>query len=156
MSRPRAGDPRAAAAIWDPVPEPRHARQAAEARRARRRGRLQACVAGGCAAALYAFWTPGPALVAAGVAALLLATSQLSPGGAYAGIERAFAALGRWTGELLSLVSLALVFGAIFLPFGLLFRRGARDPLKRRHAPDADSYWHVREPARPDAPRRQF
>ena len=40
------------------------------------------------------------------------------------------------------------IFYGVFLPFGLLFRRGRRDRMKRYYDPDAQSYWEER-PERP-------
>jgi hypothetical protein len=39
------------------------------------------------------------------------------------------------------------------VPFGLLFRRGPRDPLQRRFEKSARSYWKVREPDRTNLDR---
>lgn len=154
--QPRAGSPAGAAVVWNPVPGAGHEEARAEARRARRRGLLQALVAGGFALLLFFFWSRIVSGVVASVAVALLASSWLSPTGLYARVEAGFETFGRWTGEFLSFVSLTIVFYSIFLPFGLLFRRGSRDPLKRHYDPDATSYWEPREPAAADAQRRQF
>ena len=66
--------------------------------------------------------------------------------------------LGRALGGAVSWTLLAVIFYTVFLPFGLLFRRGRKDSMKRYYEPTADSYWSQREAPEtdPDSYRRQF
>ncbi len=154
--QPNKGRPEAAAAIWSPTPEDAGARDAARRRQARRQGLLQAALGAGFAGRLIWLWSPGLAGVVLGVSTVILLAALLSPLRAYAGIERGFAALGHWTGEALTWVAMVGLFYLFFVPFGLLFRRGRRDPLKRWTAPDEASYWEEREPARDGVQLRQY
>ncbi len=153
-----AGRPEAAAVIWNPLGGDPPEERVQLARAARRRGRLQALVAAAAAALSYWLWSPVVASVVISVAAILLIASQASPLAAWAAIERAFAALGHYTGEAITLVTMTLLFYTVFLPFGLLFRRGARDPMKRFCDPERDSYWERRNTARTgsDSRSRQY
>jgi hypothetical protein len=87
-------------------------------------------------------------MVVMSIAAMILLSALLSPVGLYAGIERLFAALGRRVGAGLTWIVLPLIFYLIFLPFGTLFRRGRRDPMKRFYEADAESYWSLRQAGR--------
>jgi hypothetical protein len=44
---------------------------------------------------------------------------------------------------------LAILFFCLFTPIGILFRLIGRDVLRRRYAPDQESYWEVK-PSAPD------
>jgi hypothetical protein len=141
MSDPQPGRPEAAAAIWtwqsEAAPRP-------SAAPIRRRGALQAAVglavAGGLFWAGRASWAAVVAAIATGIGLAALA----SPLALYAAIERGFAALGRGVGHSLTWLLLPAIFYGFFAPFSLLFRRGRRDALRRRFAPDAASYWSSR------------
>ncbi len=156
MSQPRPGSPEAAAVVWSPLPEDDAPGRAAEARRARRRGLLQAAVGAAMGGLLYGLWSPVVATVVFSISGLILLCSQLSPQRAYGAIERVFAALGHWTGEALTVVTMTLLFYLVFLPFRLLFRRGTRDAMKRYYEPGLDSYWLDREPAASGSHLRQY
>ena len=153
-----AGRPEAAAVIWNPLGGDESGERVQQARAARRRGRVQTLVAAGAAALCYGLWSREVATVVICVAAILLIASQASPLFAWAAIERAFAALGRYTGEAITLVTMTFLFYTVFLPFGLLFRRGARDPMKRFCESERASYWERRNTARTgsDSRMRQY
>lgn len=143
----RAGRPEAAAVIWrwnDP-PE----RSSVRAARARRAGALRALVALIAAGVLAYLDRPIVATIASCVGVLTLGLALASPLGLYAALDRAVAALGRGVGLVLTWLLLAPVYYLFFAPFGLLFRRGRRDPLRRGFEADAPSYWQKRDRARP-------
>jgi hypothetical protein len=138
----RRGRPEAAAAIWnrsDPGADRKRARSLR--RGAIVRGFVAACVGG----ALYWFSRPIAAYAVWGVASISLFLAIVSPLGIYAALERAIQTLSEWVGTALAWILLAPVFFLFFLPFGLLFRRGARDRMKRRFEPDVETYWKKRE-----------
>ena len=140
------GRPEAAAVVWNPLGESEPGESSGlAARTARRRGAVQALVAAAAATLLFFFWSPLAARIVSTIALLLLLCSQASPLGAYARIERGFAALGRWTGEGLTVVLMTIVFYLLFLPFSVLFRRGQRDSMKRYYERERDSYWETRD-----------
>jgi SNF family Na+-dependent transporter len=104
----------------------------------------------GLAAGLLLAWLASPrlGLVVASIASLISLAAWISPRGAYARIERAFEALGRGIGSAMSWILMPILFVMIFLPFGVLTRRGSKDPLKRFFEASASSYWKVRDPER--------
>jgi len=63
-------------------------------------------------------------------------------------LERGVAGLSRLVGAILTWLLLAPVFFLFIAPFGLLRKRGARDPLKRRLDRSTDTYWTKRDEAR--------
>ncbi len=156
MSEPNPGRPEAAAVVWSPEGIDPGPGETARRRAARRRGLVQVAVAASASGLIFWLWSERMAVVVACVALVFLACSQLSPLRAYAAIERGFAALGRWTGAALTLVIMTVLFYGVFLPFGLLFRRGARDPMKRRYDEEAESYWEDREPMLEGGHQRQY
>ena len=60
-------------------------------------------------------------------------------------------------GWVLSHVLLAIVYYGVLTPIGLVMRLVGQDPMKRRFAPEATTYWEPHEPP-PDAERyfRQY
>jgi len=105
-------------------------------------------VAAAAGALLLYFARPIIAYVAFGVGSLTLIVGLASPLGAYAGLERGVAGLSRLVGAILTWLLLAPVFFLFIAPFGLLRKRGARDPLKRRLDRSTDTYWTKRDEAR--------
>ena len=89
------------------------------------------------------------------IGALILLAALLSPNGFYRTIEAAFATLGQWVGRGLSWALLSAVFWLFFFPFGLLFRRGHRDSMRRFYEPEAESYWTTREIGRSGSSSRE-
>ncbi|MCB1150238.1 hypothetical protein KDK88_01730 [bacterium] len=135
----------------------RHAAPAASGGHARRRGLIQTAVILAVAAGLR--WGLGhelPAMIAAGVAAVVLGTSQAVPG-AFAAIEGFGKRLGFWVGTALTWLTLVPLWLLVFLPAGLILKATGRDPLHRKpHAPGL-TYWIPRRsrPA-PEDYARQF
>jgi hypothetical protein len=136
---PRAGSAEAAAVIWSWGE--RESAPAAPASRIRLRGLLQALATGAAGTALYFFWSELVGYFVLGLAVALGLSALISPTGLFAGFQNLFAALGRWTGRVLTLVLMAVIFVLFFLPFGKLFRRGRRDRMRRWLEPEARSYW---------------
>jgi hypothetical protein len=151
MAQLRPGRPEAAAVIWDwragsaPAASPAGRSLAG---RARVRGSLQALVGLGVGSLIYAFGPPTIGLVVLGIASFIGLSALASPLALFAGIERAFAALGNWVGRGLTWLLLPGIFYLFFVPFHALFRRGRRDAMKRFYEPDAASYWSARERGR--------
>lgn len=124
----------------------------------RRRGLVRAAVAS-CAAALLYGWGHAPLATVAAIVALFTATLAVtSPSGGYRGLERGLARLSNVVGRVVAWLVLLPVFFGFFVPFGLLFRRGSRDSMKRSFEPQSTTYWqaHRPPPDRPDRSRSQF
>jgi hypothetical protein len=69
----------------------------------------------------------------------------------------ALSVLGYPFGLVASYVVLALLFFGVFMPAGLLLRAFGRDPMQRKFARDAKSYWQKAHPPRDKASYfRQF
>ena len=144
------GRPEAAAAIWEwqARADAYDGAAAADLGKRRLRGTVQAAVGIVIGALLFTFFSRVAGAVVMTVGSVILLAALLSPGGLFATIERGFVTLGQWVGRALSYVLLSLIFWAFFVPFGLLFRRGRRDSMKRYYEPDAETYWTGREPGR--------
>ncbi len=152
----RVGRPEAAAAIWSwQTPEPPKEPQTSA--HLRRRGAIQA-VAGFVAGSI--FWlleVKALAAVALTIASFVLLSSLLSPTGLYGAIDRAFHALGQWIGRGLTWLLLPTLFYLVFFPFGVLFRRGRRDAMKRFFEAESETYWSPhRGKAEQSSYERQF
>lgn len=153
---PKAGRPEAALAIWSWRHDEREPEEEASPARARLRGLIQALAGLTIGGIVFLFVSQAVSYFIFSLAALVFLAAVISPLGLFAGIERAFAAFGRVVGRLLAGLLLPMIFYGIFLPFGLLFRRGSRDSMKRFYEIDAPSYWTHREPRTADSYRRQF
>ncbi len=139
---PIEGRPEAAAAIWDwRKPEPKAQTARRSPGRTRILGVLQALGLAAVAWVLFHYWSQTAAKEVLALATVFLVTSLASPNGLYAALLHLFGALGEATAKVLSLLLLGFVFYSFFLPFGLVFRRGHRDRLRRHLEPDALSYW---------------
>ena len=80
-----------------------------------------------------------------GIAGFILLSALVSPTVVYAGIEKLFDSLGHLLGRAMTWLLMVPLFYLFFLPFGLLFRRGRRDRLRRYSERDAATYWERRE-----------
>lgn len=154
----RRGRPEAAMVVWRWRDEESLDSRPGEARAARVRGLLQSSFGLAVGALVYGFVSPGAGIVIGSVASVILACALLSPLGLFARIEAVFRWIGHGIGVAVTWLTLGLLFFGFFLPFGLLFRRGRKDGMKRFYVPEAESYWTAREaPAEGvDAYRRQF
>jgi len=90
---------------------------------------------------VFLFWSRTLGGVALTISAIVLASALVSPTGIYAALERALEALTRATGQALTWVFMSIVFFGVVTPFGMLFRRGRRDPMRRYYEPAATTYW---------------
>jgi hypothetical protein len=82
------------------------------------------------------------------IAAIILAAAITSPAGLYAALERALAALTHATGVGLTWILMSAIFFLVVTPFGLLFRRGRHDAMRRYFEANATTYWTERERGR--------
>jgi hypothetical protein len=140
----RAGRPEAAAKIWNwrepDVEAPRES-----SGRTRVLGSLQALGTAALGALLFVYWSRIIGALVLSLSGVVFASALISPNGLYLGIRRGFGALARLTGRAMTWILMVPVFYLIFLPFGLLFRRGRRDRLKRYFEADSASYWDPHE-----------
>ena len=153
MRETRSGRPEASAAIWK-WQEASVAQEADASGRIRLRGALQGLAAGCVGGAIYHFL---PAvnphfrivgIVVLSVASVVFLAATLSPTGLYAVIERMLAAMSRQFGRLLNWIIIPAIFYGIFVPFGVLFRRGRRDALQTFYDDERETYWSDRTGAR--------
>lgn len=144
MSDPvRAGKAEAAAVIWQwRAEKDDRAARSAKARKTALVRFLVAALAGG---AFFYFDRVTVASIAWSAGSLTLLLALVSPLGAYAAVDRAVARLGALIGTILTWLLLAPVFYLFFTPFGLLFRRGSRDPMRRSFDTSATTYWKRRD-----------
>ena len=142
----RVGRPEAAAVIWDWKGQ--RDERSVRAKKARRGAIVRALVAAVAGALFFTFGRATVAYAAWGVGGLTLALGLTSPLGAYAALDRAVTKAGELVGTVLTWLLLAPVYYLFFTPFGLLFKRGARDPMKRTLSKDAETYWQKRERVR--------
>lgn len=144
METQRAGRPEAAAEIWN-WREPRVEAPHESLQRARALGSLQALGTAALGALLFVYWSRIIGAVVLSLSGVVLASALISPTGLYLAIRRGFGALARLTGRAMTWILMVPIFYLIFLPFGVLFRRGRRDRLKRYFETDAVSYWETHE-----------
>lgn len=145
MSEQHSGRAEAALAIWnwrDPQP---HGPPPPPAGRVRVRGAIQAAIVTAIGGLLRLLGLRSVAWVLLGAAAIVLLAALASPRGLYAVLDRMARAIGRWIGRALTWLLLVPLFYLFFLPFGLLFRRGGRDRLKRYFDAEAPTYWEALE-----------
>lgn len=127
--------------------------RATAARAARRRGAVQAAVAL-VAATLLLLWKPVLAAVVASIALLVLALAMVSPLGGFARLERGVERFAHGVGLAVTWLLMPLLVFLVFLPVGLVLRRGK---LRFTGNPDADqpTYWQRRGRGTDDARRWQ-
>ena len=150
------GRPEASASIWNWQAEQVDARTEQTEPGVRLRGGLQALAGAAFGVLAFLFWSRTVGSVALGLAALILFSSLISPGGLYASIQRIFEATGRAVGRVLTWVLMVPIFYLFFLPFGLLLRRGRRDRLRRYFEPEASSYWEPHDSVTAASRERQY
>ena len=154
MSQVAEGRAEAAAVIWSW--RPIEAAVPSESPAAmRRRGLLRALVVGALGTALLVFWSPLLGRIVLGIASLVALAALVSPLGLYAMLERGLGVLAHKTGVLLTWVLMAVIFYGVFTPFGLIFRRGRRDSLRRFSDAAQASYWEAAERGRSASASRQ-
>lgn len=124
----------------------------------RRRGVRQGLVGAAVATGVYLLWSPTVGVIGWGLAGTAAALAVLSPGGAYAALERGLGRAARVVGRGLTWLLLTPIYLLFFTPFRLLLRRRARDRLARRFPGGLPSYWVTREAERlpPERYRRLY
>ncbi len=146
MTGTPAGRPEAAEAIWNFTADERAAAvPAAVPGRVRLRGSLQALVGVSVGVVFFFFVSATLGRIVMGIAGFILLSALVSPTVVYAGIEKLFDSLGHLLGRAMTWLLMVPLFYLFFLPFGLLFRRGRRDRLRRYSERDAATYWERRE-----------
>lgn len=115
------------------------------ARSARRRGAVQAAVAF-VVAALLLLWKPILAAVVAAIALAVLLLALASPLGGFARLERGVERFAHAVGLAVTWLLMPLLFYLVFLPVGLVLRRGR---LRFTGNPDRalPTYWQRRADA---------
>jgi len=76
----------------------------------------------------------------AGLAVALLAVALLAPR-LLAPARRGWLKIGHWLSLVINPLVLAIVYVAVFIPFGALLRLRRHDPMGRSYDPAATSYW---------------
>ncbi len=145
MPQQRPGRAEAALAIWnwrDPRPQ---RSPAPAASRVRVRGSIQAAIVAAIGGLLLWLGLRSVAFVMWGAATIVFLAALASPGGVYAFLDGMARAIGTRIGRALTWLLLVPLFYLFFLPFGLLFRRGRRDRLKRYFDSEAPTYWETLE-----------
>lgn len=107
-------------------------------------GARRAGIGLGAAALLHVLGHGRIALIAASLATMILATALVSPNRAYVALTKYLDLFGKSVGRLLTLLTMIPIFYLVFLPFGLLLRRGKSDPMKRFFERESLSYWENR------------
>jgi hypothetical protein len=145
MSEQRPGRAEAALAIWNwRAPQP-HGPPPSPAGSVWVRGSLQAAIVAALGVLVLWLGLRTVAFVMWGAAAILLLAALASPRGLYPVLDGMARAIGRRIGRALTWMLLVPLFYLFFMPFGLLFRRGKRDRLKRYFDREATSYWETLE-----------
>lgn len=154
----RRGRPDAAMTIWHWRDDDAIDAAPSGAGAARLRGLLQSGFGLTVAGLIYWFVSTTAGLLIGTVASVILLCAMLSPLGAFAKIESVFNKIGHGIGVGVTWLTLGLLFFGFFFPFGLLFRRGEKDNMKRFYSPKAESYWTQRSDAASsaDSYRQQF
>ena len=143
---PRIGDrgrAEAAALVWK-WQDQGDAAQADRAGALRKKGVFQGAIGLAVAAVFFVIGWRTMSMVVTAIASLTLLTALISPTGAYAAIERGLTRFAAIVGSVVAWIVLMPSFIGFFVPFGLIFRRGEKDPMKRMFSPSAPSYWRER------------
>jgi hypothetical protein len=151
----QGGRPEAAEVIWR-WREPTLQASGQGASKARIAGTIQGFIGAGVAVAIYLLWSHTIGTIVFSISAATLLSALVSPLGLYRIIDGVFRSLGTYTGRMLTWLTLVPMFYLFFLPFGLLFRRGRRDRMKRFFEPNEASYWEPHKPFSAADHQRQF
>ena len=143
--QPNRGRSEAAGLIWDWRGREAAARPTEPVHTIRIRGTAQALVGATAGGLIFRFVSPTVGTIVLMISGVILASALLSPKGLFSAIERLFVSLGVGIGRVFTWILLPAIFYLVFLPFGVLFRRGRRDSMKRFYEPDADTYWSRRD-----------
>ncbi len=122
--------------------------------------RMHGVTRGGIALAVASgFWFlhhPAMATLVAVLGGATLLAALLSPQGLYARFSAAMEAFARGVGTLLTYLLLVPIYFLLITPFGLLMRRGSRDPLHRTWSAQTASFWTNRPDTAPERRKRPF
>ncbi len=112
---------------------------------ARREALMQTLV--GCLAAGCLMWLSHEILAAVAlvIAAVNCLVAMCWPTTAWVRVKSGLTTIGRAAGVAIGWLALLPLFVLFFVPFGLLFRRGAKDPMKRHFDAQASTYWRQRQ-----------
>jgi Saxitoxin biosynthesis operon protein SxtJ len=101
-------------------------------------------------------WRGAEARLWAGVLGTLLVISAFVSPTSLRVVYRGWMALGQALGWFNTRIILGVVFYLLVTPMGLLMRLAGKDPMRRRYAPEADTYRVVRQPRPSSHMMRQF
>src|SRR5262245_56827726 len=136
--------------IWDWRGERRAREAAAATRSVRLRGVIAGAVGLTAGTLLVLFWSRLLGIVALSIRGVTALSALISPNGIHRYLNRAVGLLTFVVGTVLTWLILVPTFYLVFVPFGLLARRGRRDPLGRRRDPAAKTYWKARTETPPE------
>ena len=123
----------------------------------RRLGVIQGVVGLGIGVLVLLFWHGTLSYFILTVSGLVLLLALVSPVGAYKALSVLINRLTHSFGMVTTWILLLPTFYLFFVPFRLLFRRGAHDKLARTTNKSIDTYWNNRETAPDtDSYERQF
>ena len=137
----RRGKESAAAAVW----KWRGEDDGARARRQRIGGVVRGLVGAAIGGLAFMLGQNYIAYIAWSISALQTTLALASPLGGYEKVLDVVDGVSRVVGRIVGWTLLTPVYFFFFVPFRVLFRRGARDRLTRRIDPDAESYWETRD-----------
>ena len=153
----RPGRPEASAAIWRWQERASQSKQPpAMGRSLRASGLVRAAIGIAIGAAFFFLWSKVVAYIAFAVAGSTGMCALVSPNGAYAAIERAMGRFAGLVGQVMTVLLMTPLFYLFFLPFGLMFRRGKRDSMKRFYDSSVETYWTERNDDDTGSRTRQF
>ena len=101
-------------------------------------------------------WRGAEARLWAGVLGTLLVISAFVSPTSLRVVYRGWMALGQALGWFNTRIILGVVFYLLITPMGLLMRLAGKDLVRRRYAPEADTYRVVRQPRPSSHMMRQF
>jgi hypothetical protein len=130
--------------VWDWRGERRAREAAAATRSVRLRGVIAGAVGLVAGTLLFLFWSRILGIVALSIGGVTALSALVSPNGIHRQLNRAVGLMAFLVGTILTWLILVPVFYLVFFPFGLIARRGSRDPLERRRDPAAKTYWRTR------------
>ena len=149
----KSGSAQAAEVVWKWRVDARAEERTLTTARLRRQGLVRGGVGLFVAGLAFVLHWQTIAYVAAAIGTLTLLSALISPIGMYARIERGLEMFGAFVADVVTWIVMIPVFLFVFLPFGLIARRGRNDAMKRYFEREAPTYWApYREPGPADRP----
>ncbi len=110
------------------------------------------------AAVLYALSLHVVAAIAGTIALVTGALALASPQHGYKALHGWMDRFAVGVGTVVTWLVMVPIFALVFMPFGMLFRRGERDPLKRAWDRGLSTYWETRtdDMTRPERHERPY